>query len=264
MTEFLGQETQVGDIIKVLGVRYTDVNILFEITNIDVKDDSIILDLISINSIAQKDEYVERVERRLEISSDENRFLDIENEDELIAEFLGPIKLAPTLLNGLQCNTSYDLQRATEGLEEFWYSSQRTGLHLQSLHCMQLPPAYFSHPRVIDRLKSLFLRYNLLGFLPPEIWDLTNLETLLVRGSELLSIPPEIGKLVNLQQLDLSDNELKFLPLEIGSLPYLEKLRVEGNRFTLLPGGNKQPMTILEFQEAWQRSIPSIKSARKR
>ena len=93
--------------------------------------------------------------------------------------------------------------------------------------------------------------FHLRGALPPEIDDLTYLESLhlgyaLVFGPHdiseyslnyLASIPPEIGNLVNLSWLDLGGNQLTGLPAGIGNLTNLSRLELHGNMLQSLPAG---------------------------
>lgn len=69
---------------------------------------------------------------------------------------------------------------------------------------------------------------RLAGRIPPELGDLTDLETLSLDSNELSgSIPPELGKLTNLRTLSLSRNRLTgTLPPELGNLTRLESLNL--------------------------------------
>jgi formylglycine-generating enzyme required for sulfatase activity len=71
--------------------------------------------------------------------------------------------------------------------------------------------------------------------LPPEIGQLSALETLDVHGSRLCGLPPEIGQLSGLRCLNVSSNLLGALPPEIGKLSKLEILNISGNRLRVLP-----------------------------
>ena len=75
---------------------------------------------------------------------------------------------------------------------------------------------------------------RLVGRIPPELGDLTKLETLSLRRNELSGrLPPELGKLVNLKTLWLSGNRLTgSLPPELGKLANLRDLELGGNRLT--------------------------------
>ena len=82
---------------------------------------------------------------------------------------------------------------------------------------------------------SLDLTGNQLRQLPPEIGQLTSLQTLDLTGNQLRQLPPEIGQLTSLQTLDLSENELRQLPPEIGQLTSLQTLDLIGNELRQLP-----------------------------
>ena len=110
---------------------------------------------------------------------------------------------------------------------------------------------------------SLDLSGKQLSQLPPEIGQLTNLqslnlsdnqlsESLLIREKELFDrieqatweeilyddwkqLPPEIGQLLNLQSLNLSSNQLSELPPEIGQLAKLQSLDFSFNHLSELP-----------------------------
>jgi Leucine-rich repeat (LRR) protein len=71
--------------------------------------------------------------------------------------------------------------------------------------------------------------------LPPEIGNLTTLESLDLGSNELISLPAEIGNLTCLKSLDLGNNELSSLPEEIGNLSSLESLDLCPNELIALP-----------------------------
>jgi len=81
----------------------------------------------------------------------------------------------------------------------------------------------------------LDLNGNQLTELPPELWNLTNLDRLNLNGSQLTALPPEIGNLTQLAALDLTGNQLTELPLEIRNLTQLTRLILTGNQLTELP-----------------------------
>ncbi|WP_427158351.1 leucine-rich repeat domain-containing protein [Aliinostoc sp. HNIBRCY26] len=86
-----------------------------------------------------------------------------------------------------------------------------------------------------DNVTELDLSFKGLTTLPPEIGQLTNLQTLFLWGNQLSSLPPEIGKLVNLQSLELSSNQLSSLPPEIVQLVNLQSLELSSNQMSSLP-----------------------------
>ncbi|MYB06131.1 MAG: hypothetical protein F4Y07_15450 [Gemmatimonadetes bacterium] len=71
------------------------------------------------------------------------------------------------------------------------------------------------------------------GVIPPELANLTNLETLSIGGNLNISgpIPPEIGDLVKLKDLNLGGNSLTGrVPRELGELVALRGLYLHRNR----------------------------------
>jgi internalin A len=113
-------------------------------------------------------------------------------------------------------------QAAKDGVTELDLS--RKGLNA-------LPPEIVQ----LTNLQSLALSFNSLTALPPEIVQLTNLQSLALRNNSLTALPPEIGQLTNLQSLDLSGTSLTALPPEIGQLTNLQSLALSGTSLTALP-----------------------------
>ncbi|WP_166157722.1 leucine-rich repeat domain-containing protein [Neochlamydia sp. AcF84] len=74
-----------------------------------------------------------------------------------------------------------------------------------------------------------------LTILPPEIWQLSQLEWLILSNNQLTTLPSEIGQLSQLQGLWLYNNQLTTLPAEIGQLTKLEVLNLGDNQLTALP-----------------------------
>ena len=65
---------------------------------------------------------------------------------------------------------------------------------------------YANDPSLAPLVTKVDLSYNKLTTIPPEICNLTNLETLGLSYNQLTTLPPEIGKLKNLTWLYLQDN----------------------------------------------------------
>ncbi|MBN1351134.1 hypothetical protein JXJ21_17065 [candidate division KSB1 bacterium] len=83
------------------------------------------------------------------------------------------------------------------------------------------------------RVTQLYLWYNnLVGTIPPEIGNLTNLTSLSLNDNQLAgTISPEIGNLTNLTRLSLYDNQLGgTIPPEIGNLTNLTCLDLDKNQ----------------------------------
>ncbi|MDE0321105.1 MAG: leucine-rich repeat domain-containing protein [Acidimicrobiaceae bacterium] len=95
---------------------------------------------------------------------------------------------------------------------------------------------------------------DLSGSIPPELGNLTGLETLSLSGNALSgSIPPSLGNLTNLTRLSLYSNELSgSIPPELGRLIKLESLSLAHNRLTdLIPVelGNLTKLESLSLTE---------------
>ena len=87
----------------------------------------------------------------------------------------------------------------------------------------------------LTNLENLSLYNNeLTGSIPSEIGNLSNLNSLNLSFNQLSgNIPPEIGQLSNLTYLNLDFNELSgTIPPEIGNLTNLNRLQLMGNQIT--------------------------------
>ena len=105
-----------------------------------------------------------------------------------------------------------------------------TELDLSDKDLTILPPEIVQ----LTNLQTLDLSSNQLSSLPPEIVQLNNLRTLDLSYNQLSSLPPEIVQLNNLQTLKLSGNQLSSVPLEIAQLNNLETLNLSGNQLSSL------------------------------
>ena len=84
-------------------------------------------------------------------------------------------------------------------------------------------------------LRSLHLHCNQLSTLPSEIGQLASLQSLYLHCNQLSTLPPEIGQLASLRSLNLSSNQLSTLPPEIGQLASLQSLNLSSNHLSTLP-----------------------------
>ena len=85
------------------------------------------------------------------------------------------------------------------------------------------------------RVTSLDLRRNnLIGTIPSELGDLTNLRELALGFNQLSgSLPTELGNLTNLRFLDLRSNQLSgSMPTELGNLTNLQDLALRSNQLS--------------------------------
>ncbi|PSB35710.1 COR domain-containing protein [Stenomitos frigidus] len=107
----------------------------------------------------------------------------------------------------------------------------RTRLDLSDKNLKALPPEIGQ----LTNINTLLLGDNLLTLLPPEIGQLTSLSTLELQHNRLETLPPEIGQLTSISQLFLIGNQLTTLPPEIGQLTTISQLFLGGNQLTTLP-----------------------------
>ncbi|WP_213152361.1 leucine-rich repeat domain-containing protein [Neochlamydia sp. AcF95] len=106
-----------------------------------------------------------------------------------------------------------------------------TDLNLFEISLTFLPPELFQ----LSQLQWLKLDGSQLTNLPSVIKHLSQLQSLSLNGNQLTSLPSVIGQLSYLQTLDLSHNQLTVIPIEIGRLSQLQNLFLNGNQLTSLP-----------------------------
>lgn len=86
-----------------------------------------------------------------------------------------------------------------------------------------------------NNLKVLSLGGNLLTTIPPQLLELTSLQSLYLGGNQISEIPREIRKLINLKVLYLGGNQLTSIPVEVGNLTELQALSLCENKLRTLP-----------------------------
>ncbi|MEM7534502.1 MAG: leucine-rich repeat domain-containing protein [Chloroflexota bacterium] len=76
---------------------------------------------------------------------------------------------------------------------------------------------------------------GLMGELPEDIGDLTQLLTLKLSGNPAVSLPMQLGNLSTLKTLQLNRNGLTHLPVGFNTLTNLTELQLNDNQFTQIP-----------------------------
>jgi len=150
------------------------------------------------------------------------------------------------------------------------FPSEIAGLsHLRVLHLTETFSLKGNIPPEIGELSNLetliIISSIIEGGIPPEIGNLTNLKFLVINSNYLMdgNIPAELGNLNNLEYLDLSLNALSGnIPPELGSLNNLTVLRLGANNLSgnIPPElGNLTNLTELDLQLNFNLSgnIPS-------
>jgi internalin A len=112
---------------------------------------------------------------------------------------------------------------------------------------------------ILGKRKKRWVEFigNRLKTLPAEIGQLTNLKTLLVEGNQLKSLPVEIGRLKQLRILMVGENQLSELPKTFKQLTELRVLVLDKNKFTSIPIEIAQ-LSKLKTLRFWQNSLEGI------
>ncbi|WP_368730557.1 leucine-rich repeat domain-containing protein, partial [Neochlamydia sp. TUME1] len=112
-----------------------------------------------------------------------------------------------------------------------------------------------------DKIPALNLSLDLsrigLTYLPPEIFQLSQLQALDLSQNQLTALPIEIGQLSQLQWLNLSQNQLTSLPAEIGQLSQLAWLYLSQNQLVSLPAEIEQ-LSQLQTLELTENPLKNI------
>ena len=89
----------------------------------------------------------------------------------------------------------------------------------------------------LTQLTTLSLSHNKLTILPDGICRLTNLTILDLSNNQLTEVPDGLCELMQLTELYLHNNQLTILPDGIGQLTHLTELYLYHNQLTILPDG---------------------------
>ncbi|WP_162180939.1 leucine-rich repeat domain-containing protein [Neochlamydia sp. TUME1] len=130
-----------------------------------------------------------------------------------------------------------------------------TALDLSRVGLTCLPPEICQ----LSQLQTLYLNQNQLTALPAEIGQLSELRGLYLSQNQLTSLPAEICQLSQLQTLDLSENQLTVLPAEIGQLSELQYLYLNQSQLTALPTeiGQLSQLQVLYLNQNQLTSLPA-------
>jgi len=124
-----------------------------------------------------------------------------------------------------ECEALVALYDSTDGI---WISN--TGWKETNTPC-----SWYGVTCSVGHVIELYLIDNqLIGSIPAELGNLTNLNTLWLEGNHLEgSIPTELGNLANLEYLNLYYNRLTgSIPVELGNLANLQSLNLSWNQLT--------------------------------
>jgi internalin A len=106
-----------------------------------------------------------------------------------------------------------------------------TELDLSDKGLTEIPPEIFQ----LSNLQQLWLSNNQITKIPDAIAALSNLQNLFLYGNKITEIPNVIAALSNLQNLDLSRNQITEIPDDISALSNLQNLDFGNNKITKIP-----------------------------
>jgi internalin A len=115
------------------------------------------------------------------------------------------------------------LQLIEQARAENW-----TELDLSGKGLVQIPPEIFQ----LSNLQRLYLRLNQITEIPDAIAALSNLQILDLSSNKITKIPDAIAALSNLETLDLAANQITEIPDAIAALYYLQLLVLHNNKLT--------------------------------
>ena len=106
-------------------------------------------------------------------------------------------------------------------------------------------------------MSSLYLGYNGITCIPPEICNLANLTELLLNNNFITAFPSELCQLTNLSVLALNNNTIIEFPSEIHLLTNLTELYLNNNNLIEIPSELFQ-LTNLSVLELTNNNITNI------
>lgn len=110
------------------------------------------------------------------------------------------------------------------------------------------------NPLAVRRLSLVKMK---LSKIPPEIFEMENLEELDLSRNRIREVPPAIGQLRKLRVLKLSKNQIESLPDEMGQLRRLEILDISRNPLYRLPE-SLGSCTALRQILAWDTNLTGL------
>jgi internalin A len=146
------------------------------------------------------------------------------------------------------------LQLIEQARAENW-----TELDLSGKGLVQIPPEIFQ----LSNLQRLYLRLNQITEIPDAIAALSNLQQLSLYNNQITKIPDAIAALSNLQQLSLGANQITEIPDVIASLSNLQQLSLSSNQITKIPDAiaSLSNLQVLSLAENKIAKIPDAITA---
>jgi Leucine-rich repeat (LRR) protein len=172
----------------------------------------------------------------------------------LLALFVGKSYAQTELLDSVELDRTFVYTSIEEAMV---HPEQVIKLELKKKKLKQIPPEVFQLPN----LQYLDLSKNKIRELPDQIEELKNLQYLALSRNELQELNPKIGNLKNLYYLEVNNNELTALPFEIGKLEKLTVLDLWSNEIGRFPDEMKN-MKSLKTMDLRVIMIPDLEQGR--
>ena len=175
----------------------------------------------------------------------------------LVLMFRG-VNAQTELLDSLTLDRTFVYTSIEEAMQ---HPEQVLKLELKKKKLKQVPPEVFQLPN----LQYLDLSKNKIRELPDEIGQLKNLQYLALSKNEVQELNPKIGELKNLYYLEINNNELTALPFDIGKLEKLQYLDLWSNDIGRFPDEMKNmkslkmmDLRVIMIPDAEQKRIQSM------
>ena len=132
--------------------------------------------------------------------------------------------------------------------------AQAVRLDLSGLGLKTLPPEVGQ----LSSLQTLDLQSNQLASVPESLGQLSSLQTLNLDGNQLASVPELLGQLSSLQSLNLNRNQLASVPESLGQLSSLQTLNLNRNQLARVPEslGQLSSLQTLTLEHNQLASLP--------
>jgi internalin A len=106
-----------------------------------------------------------------------------------------------------------------------------TELDLSGKGLKKIPPEIAQ----LSKLQTLDLSNNQLDIIPDVITQIANLQTLILWGNQISELPESISQLLSLYRLDLGINQIKIIPSWVSKLINIERLSIHSNKISIIP-----------------------------
>ncbi|NCS52102.1 MAG: leucine-rich repeat protein, partial [Microcystis aeruginosa G13-05] len=134
---------------------------------------------------------------------------------------------------------------------------ERAGkLALSNKNLTEIPPEIAQ----LTSLQSLDLSYNQISEIPEALAQLTSLQRLYLSDNQISEIPEALAQLTSLRSLELNNNQIREIPEALAQLTSLRSLELNNNQIREIPEALAQ-LTSLQILELSYNQISEIPEA---